>query len=84
MLFPVPPSCGSLLRLQVVVAHPDDETFGCGSTLLHAAQVGAVTAVTCATRGEAGEVAPRSARPRAPPSGWTRSSPAPTRSAITG
>jgi len=58
MLFPVPPSCGSLLRLQVVVAHPDDETFGCGSTLLHAAQVGAVTAVTCATRGEAGEVAP--------------------------
>lgn len=57
-MFPIPPSCGPLLRLQVVVAHPDDETFGCGSLLLHAAQAGAVTAVTCATRGEAGEVAP--------------------------
>ena len=41
-------------RLQVVVAHPDDETFGCGSLLLHAAGRGAVTAVCCATRGEAG------------------------------
>lgn len=42
-------------RLQLVVAHPDDETFGCGSLLLHAAAAGATTAVTCATRGEAGE-----------------------------
>jgi LmbE family N-acetylglucosaminyl deacetylase len=41
-------------RLQVVVAHPDDETFGCGSLLLHAAAAGAVTGVVCATRGEAG------------------------------
>ncbi|WP_369134643.1 PIG-L deacetylase family protein [Modestobacter sp. I12A-02662] len=41
-------------RLQVVVAHPDDETFGCGSMLLHAAGSGAETAVVCATRGEAG------------------------------
>ncbi len=41
-------------RLQVVVAHPDDETFGCGSLLLHAAGRGALTAVCCATRGEAG------------------------------
>ena len=41
--------------MQVVVAHPDDETFGCGSLLLHAAAAGAVTAVCCATRGEAGE-----------------------------
>ena len=46
------------VRLQVVVAHPDDETFGCGSTLLHAHRAGATTAVLCATRGEAGEVAP--------------------------
>ena len=45
------------LRVQVVVAHPDDETFGCGSLLLHAAAVGASTAVCCATRGEAGQVA---------------------------
>src|SRR5690242_4937705 len=42
-------------RLQVVVAHPDDETFGCGSLLLHAAAKGATTSVVCATRGEAGE-----------------------------
>jgi len=41
-------------RVQVVVAHPDDETFGCGSLLLHAAVAGAVTSVVCATRGEAG------------------------------
>ncbi|HET8588414.1 MAG TPA: PIG-L deacetylase family protein [Nakamurella sp.] len=41
-------------RLQVVVAHPDDETFGCGSLLLHAAGQGAMTAVCCATRGEQG------------------------------
>lgn len=45
---------GAPARLQVVVAHPDDETFGCGSLLLHAAGAGAVTAVCCATRGERG------------------------------
>ena len=42
-------------RLVVVVAHPDDETFGCGSVLLHAAAAGWETHVVCATRGEAGE-----------------------------
>ncbi len=42
-------------RLQLVVAHPDDETFGCGSLLLHAAAAGVATSVVCATRGEAGE-----------------------------
>ena len=41
-------------RLLCVVAHPDDETFGCGSILLHAAARGARTAVCCATRGERG------------------------------
>ena len=44
-------------RLLVVVAHPDDETFGCGSVLRRAADDGMVTAVLCATRGEAGESA---------------------------
>ena len=41
-------------RVTVVVAHPDDESFGTGSTLLHAAARGAHTSVVCATRGEAG------------------------------
>lgn len=45
-------------RLAVVVAHPDDETFGLGSVLLHAAAAGASTTVVCATRGEAGDPAP--------------------------
>jgi LmbE family N-acetylglucosaminyl deacetylase len=44
-------------RLLAVVAHPDDETFGCGSLLLHAAHTGWQTTVLCATRGEAGEPA---------------------------
>lgn len=42
-------------RLMVVVAHPDDETFGCGSLLLAAGAEGWRTTVVCATRGEAGE-----------------------------
>ena len=42
--------------LLVMVAHPDDETFGCGSLLLHAAEQGVRTVVVCATRGEAGQV----------------------------
>jgi LmbE family N-acetylglucosaminyl deacetylase len=44
-------------RLLVVVAHPDDETFGCGSLLLHARRRGVLTSVVCATRGEQGELA---------------------------
>jgi N-acetyl-1-D-myo-inositol-2-amino-2-deoxy-alpha-D-glucopyranoside deacetylase len=43
------------MRLLVVVAHPDDESFGCGSVLARAAAEGHATAVICATRGEAGE-----------------------------
>lgn len=42
----------------LVVAHPDDETFGCGSLLAHAADRGVEVTVVCATRGEAGEPAP--------------------------
>jgi LmbE family N-acetylglucosaminyl deacetylase len=45
-------------RLLVVVAHPDDETFGCGSVIARAAHEGAFVTVCCATRGEAGELAP--------------------------
>ena len=43
------------MRLLVVIAHPDDESFGCGSVLARAAAAGDETMVLCATRGEAGE-----------------------------
>jgi LmbE family N-acetylglucosaminyl deacetylase len=39
----------------VVVAHPDDETFGTGSVIAHEAARGVDVVVCCATRGEAGE-----------------------------
>jgi LmbE family N-acetylglucosaminyl deacetylase len=42
-------------RMLVVVAHPDDETFGMGSCIAHAAASGVDVTVCCATRGEAGE-----------------------------
>jgi LmbE family N-acetylglucosaminyl deacetylase len=42
-------------RMLVVVAHPDDETFGMGSLIAHEAARGVQVVVCCATRGEAGE-----------------------------
>jgi N-acetyl-1-D-myo-inositol-2-amino-2-deoxy-alpha-D-glucopyranoside deacetylase len=44
------------VRLLVTVAHPDDESFGCGSVLAHATAAGIESIVVCATRGELGEV----------------------------
>jgi LmbE family N-acetylglucosaminyl deacetylase len=45
------------MQLLVTVAHPDDETFGLGSVLAHAAARGVEAHVICATRGELGEPA---------------------------
>jgi LmbE family N-acetylglucosaminyl deacetylase len=38
----------------VTVAHPDDESFGTGSVIAHAVDLGLRVVVACATRGEAG------------------------------
>ena len=48
------------MKLLVVVAHPDDETFGTGSVIARAAAEGADVVVCCATRGELGEARPGS------------------------
>lgn len=48
----------SKLRLLAVLAHPDDETFGIGGTLALYAKKGVKVHLVCATRGEAGEMAP--------------------------
>jgi N-acetyl-1-D-myo-inositol-2-amino-2-deoxy-alpha-D-glucopyranoside deacetylase len=44
--------------LLVVVAHPDDETFGCGSVIASAVARGETVVVACLTAGELGEPAP--------------------------
>ena len=45
----------STMSMLLIVAHPDDETFGCGSVLAHASAAGVESTVICATRGELGE-----------------------------
>jgi LmbE family N-acetylglucosaminyl deacetylase len=42
----------------VVVAHPDDETFGCGSIIARAGANGDRVVIACFTAGELGEPAP--------------------------
>ncbi len=42
----------------VILAHPDDETFGLGGTLALYASQGVKVHLVCATRGEAGTVSP--------------------------
>ena len=42
--------------LLAVLAHPDDETFGCGGTLAKYAASGVDLTLICATRGEVGEI----------------------------
>jgi LmbE family N-acetylglucosaminyl deacetylase len=51
---------GGAPRLLAVVAHPDDESFGCGSLLAHASRNGFDVTVCCATRGESGDPTPGS------------------------
>jgi N-acetyl-1-D-myo-inositol-2-amino-2-deoxy-alpha-D-glucopyranoside deacetylase len=46
------------LCLMVVLAHPDDESFGMGGTLAKYASEGVKVRLVCATRGEVGEVEP--------------------------
>lgn len=48
---------GTGRRLLCVVAHPDDETFGSGSTLIKYAAEGVLVYTACATRGDVGEIA---------------------------
>jgi N-acetyl-1-D-myo-inositol-2-amino-2-deoxy-alpha-D-glucopyranoside deacetylase len=43
-------------KMLVVVAHPDDETFGMGGTLALYSHLGVEIHLICATRGEVGEV----------------------------
>ena len=47
-----PTDRGTLL---VAIAHPDDETFGCGALIASEARAGSEVVVCCASRGELGE-----------------------------
>lgn len=46
-------------RMVVVLAHPDDETFGMGGSLAFYADMGVDITLICTTHGEAGDVEPR-------------------------
>ncbi|HEY4691471.1 MAG TPA: PIG-L family deacetylase [Anaerolineae bacterium] len=50
-------------RLLFVFPHPDDESFGPGGTIARYAREGAAVHYACATRGEAGSVAPERLTP---------------------
>lgn len=52
------PSSENKRVLLAVLAHPDDESFGMGGTLALYSRRGVNVHLICATRGEAGEVAP--------------------------
>ena len=52
------PIAGRGKHLVVVVAHPDDESFGCGSLIAQSSMAGARVTVICCTRGESGERRP--------------------------
>ena len=41
---------GTGQHMVVVVAHPDDETFGCGSLIAQSSAAGARVSVICASR----------------------------------
>ncbi|HLZ70436.1 MAG TPA: PIG-L family deacetylase [Dehalococcoidia bacterium] len=43
-------------RLLVVIAHPDDESFGIGGTMARLRRAGWPVTLLCATRGEVGEI----------------------------
>lgn len=45
-------------KLLVIMAHPDDESFGPGGTIAKYAQQGVEIQLLCATRGEAGKIHP--------------------------
>jgi LmbE family N-acetylglucosaminyl deacetylase len=49
---------GRLLKLMAVLAHPDDETLGCGGSLARYSSEGVETHVLTATRGQSGRHGP--------------------------
>lgn len=48
---------GVPIRIATAFAHPDDETFSVGGSMVRAAEEGALLTAICATRGEVGEIA---------------------------